>query len=523
MPWKGISEIIEDKRLIFRFIKIKNKSGKSLKLSLRMHLHNVRKDWDTNFDIEFFGEKPHFIELEPKEMKIYKMLMAYGTSRNEVENLLARMKRADPEIEYEKNRKFWINWIDRGKKIEFKNKEYENMYYRSLLVCKLLSYEKNGAILASPTASFPATPSGSENWDYRFCWIRDAFYVSRALLKNGHYEEVEKILRFFYTVEEKDGHWLPFYTIDGKEPKDEMIVEGMFGPGYEKVTMNNQAKNQLQLDSEAYVVYLTYLYYLFTKDKKFLETHWIRIINATNWTVKNYNKTENGLWELRESVHKGRAHWTYGKVLCYAGLKSAIKISEVIEREIPKEWERAKDILEEQIISKAWSPQRRAFLQTYDKDSSSDISVLAIEDYGLMSAGHPKIRDTVKLIEKKLVTGGGIKRFEDAAFPFYLATLWLAMHFIRVGDVAKAKSYINVALDASTDLNLMAEHFHPNGKQLGNFPQAFCHSFFIEVLLSLKERKYEMLLDVLNLNFKIFVDFLRSVEPQKLVRKLLSE
>lgn len=523
MPWKGISEMIEDKRLIFRIIKITNTSGKNLRLSMRTRLNNMRKDWSTYFGTAFFGDRPRLVELKPKEMKIYKMIMAYGTSHKEVESLLAKMQLIDPEIEYEKNRKFWINWLDRGKKIEFKNREYGNMYYRSLLLCKLLTYEKNGSILASPTASFPATPGGSENWDYRFCWIRDAFFISKAFLKNGHYEEVEKLLRFFYSVQDGEGHWLPFYTIDGKEPKDEMVVEGMFGPGYEKVTMSNQAKNQLQLDSEAYVIYLSYLYYLFTKDKKFLETYWARIRNAANWTLKNYNKKENGLWELRESVHKGSSYWTYGKVMCYVGLKSAIKISEVISRDIPKEWEKAKDILEVQILSKAWSNERRSFLQTYDKDSSSDISVLAIEDYGLMNAGHPKIRDTVRLIERKLVSGGGVKRFEDAAYPFYLATLWLSMHFIRVGDAEKAKKYINVALKASTDLNLMAEHFTTNGKQLGNFPQAFCHSLFIEALLSLKERKYEILLDVLNLHFKVFIDFLKGAEPRRIVRKLLSD
>ncbi len=486
MPRKGFSETIQEKRYIFRILEVQNKTKqkKTIKISLATEKRGEMKERNyiegKGFALGIDIEK-NIIELRARKNKEILITLAYGETRSRVEYLLNKLKKINVKDELEKTEDFWKNWLSRGKRISFKDKEYEQMYCRSLLVCKLLTYHKTGAFLAAPTVSFPVSPSTAENWDYRFCWLRDSYFVSRALLKTGHYEEVRDLLEFLYLAQESDGSWLPLYTIAGKKLKKEIEIR----TEDDILRISNAARNQLQLDNEGSVLYLTYLYYLFTKDKRFLLEHWRKISRATDWIVKNRHRPENGLWELREKEHKKRAQWVYGKVMCYVGLESGIKIREILGKRLRPKWEKARNSLKEEIIKEGWSSQRRSFLQLYENDAQADISVLAIEDYGLLDPHHSRIRSTVKLLEEKLVTKGfGVKRFEDASLPFYLPTLWLASHYIRSADIKKAKKYIDACLRSSTELYLCAEHFDPiKGDQYGNFPQAFNHSMFIEVLL----------------------------------------
>src|SRR4030042_659355 len=422
MPWKGISETIQEKRYIFRIVELYNKTGKrkNIRISLATEKRGEIKERsyiDGNDFTLCINIEKSLIELKPKKSRETFIALAYGENRSKAEYLMGRLKRMNIKNELEKTESFWKNWLARGKEISFDNKEYENMYNRSLLVCKLLTYPKTGAFLAAPTASFPASPSTTENWDYRFCWLRDSYFVSRAFLKTGHYEEVRDLLEFLYSNQKSDGNWQPLYTIDGKELKDELEII----IGEEIIRIGNAAKNQLQLDNGGSVLYMTYLYYLFTKDKRFLNEYWRKISKAANWIVKNRHRPENGLWELREREHKKRAQWVYGKVICYVGLESALKIREILKKRLRPRWEKVRDSLKREILKEGWSTQRKAFLQLYEKDAQADISVLAIEDYGLLGPNHPQIHKTVELIEEKLVTKGfGVKRFEDASLQFYL-------------------------------------------------------------------------------------------------------
>lgn len=504
---------IYTKRRIFRIIDITNTSRSKRKIELKLY-SGVQSPDEKYSDIKegniierrgfsvgftFFDKNINKIKIKPKYTETVAVGVVYEETKQKTERALKRIKYLNPEKELEMCIKFWRNWLDRGIDISFKNKDYENMYHRCLLVNKLLVYTKTGAILAAPTASFPATPTSTENWDYRFTWLRDSYFVSRGFLKAGHYREVEKSLEFFFKLQNAQGHWkFPFYKIDGKEPGDECIIEELKGANEEEcIRINNAAKDQLQLDSEGSVLHTAYLYYIFSEDEDFLRKHWKKIMKAANWVTRNYSKKENGIWEFRDNL----SHWTYGKVMCYVGLESAIKIAEIIGKTPPKTWERIKDKIKKEVIKKSWSKQRKSFLQAYEDDTPVDISVLAIEDYGILKPTDSKIKKTIKQIEEKLITeSGGVKRYEEAVLPFYLPTLWLASHYIREGKKERAKKLIETAINGSTSLYLCAEHFDPvQGTQHGNFPQTFCASVFIEQLLNLKERKDNILK-----NLKIF-------------------
>jgi GH15 family glucan-1,4-alpha-glucosidase len=200
-------------------------------------------------------------------------------------------------------------------------------------------------------------------------------------------------------------------------------------------------------------------------------------------------------------------------VMCYAGLKSAIVIAEILDQKIPDRWHMAEDKLKKSILQMAWSKQLDSFVQTFEGDAQMDISVLSIEDYGLLHPYHHKLASTVSKIEKKLVTSqNAVKRFEDAAVPFYLPTLWLANHFIRVGDKKKASKYIDTALSASTDLNLCAEHFDPkSGAQYGNFPQTFSAAAFADTLIDFNETNNIMLLEIANYKLMDVFDLIKNI------------
>lgn len=518
MPWKGITESIRDKRVLYRLITVKNKTSRNKKIRIAVstqregELEQKKTYSNSHYSYAIHRDNLDF-SLRPRATSGRFLFLAYGRSRNDVKQLLSKLKKIRVQDELEKAERFWKNWIARGKNVTFRNREHEDMFYRSLLLCKLLTYQPTGAILAAPTASFPATPGGTENWDYRFCWVRDSYFVSRAFLKTGHYDEVRELLEFLYRIQGRDGGWLPLYTIDGKKLGKEIEIE----TSQDTIRIGNAAREQFQLDAEGSVLHATYLYYLFTKDREFLRANWKKIKKAAEWIRRNYKKKENGIWELREKEHKKRMHWTYGKVLCYVGLESALRIAEILKKEVSEKWGTSKELLKEEILQEAWSPQRRAFVQAYDDDTQADISVLSIEDYGLLSPFHPKIKSTVALMEEKLVTRGyGIKRFEDGVLPFYLPTLWMVMHFLRAGDRKKAEVYLNACLGSMTDLHLMAEHFDPlSGTQFGNFPQAFNHSILIEVLLTMKERNKSIkLLGILEKQRKVISDIINEIKPK---------
>ena len=495
MPFNQDAIFRTNQRTIFRIMKIKNESQRKHSIDLKIYSGiSLEKYRDVKegimysdgilIAIVFYNHQK--MDIQPGKEVIFSLAIAYGTNKREIEKEMRRLRTTDPQSELQSCIGFWINWFDRGKKIWFEDNDLVNTYYHSLMVIKLLIYQKTGAMIAAPTASFPATPWGIENWDYRFTWIRDSYFAIRALLRSGHYEEVEKMLSFFYGLQEKNGHWKsPLYKIDGKKPGREVIIDELTGPNEEDhVRVGNAASNQLQLDSEGSILHATYLYYLVTGNTDFLLKHWPKIKRTASWIVKNHDRKESGIWESRANIE----HYTYGKVMCYVGLESASKIAGILNKR--DEWKAIRERMRKYILKNTWSDQRQAFLQAFDDDSPIDISVLSLEDYGLVRPDDSKMKKTVRLIEQKLVKNNAVFRYENAAFPFYLPTLWLAAHYTRIGNNKRAEELVRSSIDSSTDLYLVAEHFDPEHSiQYGNFPQAFNAAMFVEQILNMKERR----------------------------------
>ena len=422
------------------------------------------------------------------------MIVSYGRDKDAAVQEANRARRLDLDSVIKQERDYWHEWLGDAK-------SYNHDVRRGLLAMKLLTYEATGAMVAAPTASFPAVPGGEDNWDYRFCWLRDGFLGAEAFDRAGKHKEAGAFYDWAFNIQGKDGHWAhPLYGIDGKASKEEFSVHALKGPKGEKpIRFGNAAKDQLQLDSEGSILDGVLTHYKTSGDKAFLEQHYTGIKKAANWIEKNWHRKENGIWEVRDDDNEGgdvwwrtgKSNWAYGKTMCYAGLQAAAEIADILGKgqQDATRWRGTADTVKEDVLQKVWSDDRGTYTQGYERDVI-DISVLPMVFYGMVDANDPRMVQTVEVMEKALLKRGGIARHEDADLPFYLPTLWLARYYTRAGNIDRADELIETCREASTTLGLMAEHYDGvTGGQWGNFPQLFSHEEMVKASMELHGKK----------------------------------
>ncbi len=452
------------------------------------------------------------IVLSPREEVWARLALTYAKTPEKAVELLQDARPLLSEngpLELSEARHFWASWLADARD-PLDRLDLRSAYRRSLLALKLLVYEPTGAIIAAPTASFPATPGGGDNWDYRYTWLRDGYLCALAFDEAGLTNESRRFYDFVRGLQAEDGSWPnPLCDIDGHLP-EETIVADLEGPNGERpIRFGNAALVQLQLDNIGNVIDGLWRHYLATGDVNYLDSWWPAIRGALSWLEANWRRPEHGIWEFRDALRQ----WIYGKVLCYAAFEAGAQIAEKLGHASERErWKEEAASVREEVISRGWSPERKAFTQfygilqpdhanddgaghppaTFTSGPPLDISVLALAFYGVMDPSDPRMEATVRAIEAPaaqggLNIGGGIARFEGAALPFYLPTLWLARYHLLAGNKARALELIALPLQCATGLDLMAEHFDPvSGQQWGNFPQAFSHEELVRAVLALK-------------------------------------
>lgn len=421
------------------------------------------------------------------ETATLRILLAYGADAAAAHDALRALAGATAGAEAE----FWEGWLGQAQQPTGEVPEaWLASYRRSLLVIKLLSYEPSGALLAAPTASFPAIPGGGDNWDYRFAWLRDGYYTAITFNAAGLHDEAARFYDFAFSLQGADGHWRqPLYTVDGQDPA-EFIAHDLAGPGGEQpIRFGNAASAQLQLDNEGNILHGLWFHYQQSGDRDALLRHWEGVRRACEWTAANYQRMESGIWEIREYV----GHWVHGKAMCCAALDSGARIAAVLGHEAEASaWQVTADAIRAEVVELGWNEERQAYLRHYGEgtpDPCVDISVLALVFYGLLPPLHPRVTATVALMEQAQAEGGlmllgGVCRYDYAAVPFYLPTLWLARYYLMAGRTEECDRLLQTCLDCATDLGLMAEHFDGESRtQWGNFPQAFSHEEVARLVL----------------------------------------
>jgi GH15 family glucan-1,4-alpha-glucosidase len=358
---------------------------------------------------------------------------------------------------------------------------YADVVRRSLLTLKALTYAPTGGIVASPTTSLPELISGSRNWDYRFCWLRDATFTLYSLMNAGYANEAvawrEWLLR---AVAGEASKLQTLYGLAGERRHHEYEIGWL--PGYEgsaPVRVGNAASGQLQIDVWGEV--MDALYLARRMNLKDAGDSWPLEQNLLEHLSTLWREPDEGIWEVRGP----RRHFTHSKVMAWVAFDRAIRSSEEYGLPGPvDQWRRARAELHASVCEHGWNKAREAFVQHYDSDVL-DASLLMIALVGFLPATDPRVVATVRAIELELMRDGLVQRYAPrpeldgqtgAEGVFLPCSFWLVDNYVLQGRRADAEMLFGRLVALANDVGLLSEEYDPAGRRLlGNFPQAFSH------------------------------------------------
>ena len=392
-------------------------------------------------------------------------------------------------LDLETTKDYWLNWSSKTPKFG----TYDDMILRSAMTLKLLSYDKTGAILAAATTSLPETIGEVRNWDYRFCWIRDASMVVKVVSQLGHKRMIKRYLQFIIDlIPDKNEKLQIMYGINKEKQLTEKHLTHLSGYKDSKpVRIGNAAYAQKQNDIYGILVDVIYQELVkFKSDIDNKEELWT-ITKGIAWVVgKHWQEPDKGIWEFRTEDR----HFTFSKVLCWVAIDRAIKISKLFHKSSKLErWKTLEKATRNDIMENAWNEDMQAFTQSYNS-KDLDASVLLMETYGFIDAKDPKFVSTVKAIGKHLTNDGLLYRYknkDDFGLPsssFTICTFWYINSLFKIGEVEVAKQQFERLIGYSNHLGLMSEDIDFKTKRLlGNFPQAYSHLALIETAINLSK------------------------------------
>lgn len=392
-------------------------------------------------------------------------------------------------LKLQKTKVYWLDWSNQITSF----KMYGDEIIRSALSLKLLSYDKTGAVLAAATTSLPETIGEERNWDYRFCWIRDASMVIKVMVKLGHMNTVKRFMNFIIDIiPDKDEKIQIMYGINREKKLTEESLTHLKGyHNSEPVRIGNAAYTQKQNDIYGVLADVIYQHITLTDTSlENSESLWTITRSIVRIVEDNWKKPDKGIWEIRTE----EKHFTFSKVLCWVAIDRAIKIAKTIRiEEYVKQWQMLADEIKEDIHANAWNKEVNSFTQFYGS-KDLDAANLLMESYGFISAKDEKYIQTVIATEKELCEDGLMYRYknkDDFGLPsssFTICTFWLINSLNSIGERKHAKELFDKLLTYSNHLGLFSEDIDFKTKRLlGNFPQAYSHLALIETAINLSK------------------------------------
>jgi GH15 family glucan-1,4-alpha-glucosidase len=395
-------------------------------------------------------------------------------------------------LEYQRTKVYWLNWTNRSKKYEL----YSEEIVRSLLVLKIMTYQSSGALLAAITTSLPETIGEVRNWDYRFCWLRDASMSIDTLLRMGHYNAAQHFISYIKKIlKSKSDSFQIMYGIRGERELSETTLPYLAGYENSKpVRIGNAAFSQRQNDIYGYLLNVIYQYYeYFAGPLDEIEDMWEIVRNICRTISTNWEKPDKGIWEIRNE----EKYFVFSKVMCWVAMDRAAKIATLLNKTYYAElWQGiAKDIKNE-VLKNGWNEPLQTFTQTYG-NTHVDASLLLIAEYGFIEASDPKYVNTVTNIKQNLFHNGLMYRYinpDDFGKPtssFTICTFWLIQALFRIGMQDEAKNIFDNLLRCGNHVGLFSEDIDFNTKRLlGNFPQAYSHLALINTAALFSKEKF---------------------------------
>jgi GH15 family glucan-1,4-alpha-glucosidase len=372
---------------------------------------------------------------------------------------------------------FWQRWIRRSAHAM----PQSELVIRSQITLKALIYRPTGGIVAAPTTSLPEQIGGARNWDYRFCWLRDATFTLLALMNSGYYDEAKDwrgwLLR---AAAGSPVQTQTLYGVAGERRIAEQELPWLTGYENSKpVRIGNAAATQLQLDVFGEVI--DAFHHARAGGLAHLEAGWALQCTVMKHLEEIWAEPDEGIWEIRDE----RQHFTYSKVMAWVAFDRSIKSAQSYHLEAPIErWCRIRDTIHAEVCRRAFNSQLGAFTQAYGS-SLLDASVLLLPAVGFLPPHDPRVETTVAAIEKSLVREGLVLRYDTQRAKdglalgegaFLACSFWLADAYVMLGREKDALRLFERLCRLCNDVGLLAEEYDPEARRLvGNFPQAFSH------------------------------------------------
>ncbi|MDV6014685.1 trehalose-phosphatase [Haloechinothrix sp. LS1_15] len=370
---------------------------------------------------------------------------------------------------------YWSNWAST---LKLPAREPE-LVTRSALTLRGLTDTETGGVLAAATTSLPEEIGGVRNWDYRFCWIRDAAMTVRELVALGSVEEAEGYLRWLHGVLATlpgPERLHPLYTLAGVQSGAEAVIDSL--PGYagsRPVRVGNLANHQVQLDVFGPVVEL--VVDLAELRGELHDTDWQLVRAMAEAVSRRWSEPDHGVWEER-SVPR---HRVYSRVMCWTTIDRAIKLGVRHDREIPQNWYTLRDEIAADVLTNGWNPEVRAFTTAYD-GTDLDAASLFVGLSGLIDPTDERFQSTVTAIESELRSGSTVYRYRrDDGLPgeeggFHLCAAWMIEAYLLTGRRTEAEELFEQLTGAAGPTGLLSEQYDPVAERsLGNHPQAYSH------------------------------------------------
>ena len=425
--------------------------------------------------------------------------------QNEFILLSYNQKIVTPNLSYayrqmQKTKVYWLNWIEESPIYT----HYSKNIIRSALVLKMMSYQKTGAVLAALTTSLPETIGEERNWDYRFCWIRDASMTISIMSTLGHVDTVKNFINYILNlISYKDEKIQIMYGINSEKKLSENILSHLSGYKNSKpVRVGNAAYDQRQNDvyGPLFDVFYKSLSFFVGQKIDIVESIWTTVRSLIKKINKEWKKPDKGIWEYRGE----EKHFVFSKVMCWVAFDRAVKIATFLGKNaLANDWRAILYEIKEDVLQNGWCEEKKAFTQYYGS-KNMDAANLLMEEYGFINAADPKYQSTVKATYNELHKNGLMYRYiaeDDFGIPkssFTVCSFWMVNSLYRIGEKEKAIKMFESLLKYTNHVNLLAEDMDFKTKRLlGNFPQAYSHLALISCALTINNDKPQNFNDIL--------------------------
>jgi GH15 family glucan-1,4-alpha-glucosidase len=408
-------------------------------------------------------------------------VMTYGLSHRDVPRPI-NVARALGETE-----DFWVKWTEQS---TYRGK-YQAEVERSLITLKALTYHPTGGIVAAVTTSLPEQLGGPRNWDYRYCWLRDAAFTLQALMDSGYYDEAKSWQHWLLrAIAGSPDQAQIMYDITGRRYLPERELTWLAGYEDSKpVRIGNAASEQLQLDIYGEVMYA--FHHVLSRLGRDGDQSFAMLRSMLEHLEQIWQEPDEGIWETRG----GPQHFTYSKLMAWVAFDRAIKAAGKLHANAPVErWQKLRAKIHEEICSRGYNEKLGSFVQSYGSEHL-DASLLLMPMTGFLPAEDPRIRGTLKAIENSLMSGGLVLRYDtekvaDGLPPgegvFLACSCWMVGALQLQGREDEARKLFERVLSLRNDVGLLSEEYDPQARrQLGNFPQALSHIAVVNAAMAL--------------------------------------